>query len=77
MQVEQRVQNIFLNVVDVSADELVPEAKLRSDLGASSVEVVEIVAGLENEFDIEISDEEAQAIRTYGEIIDFVKSKVG
>lgn len=77
MQVEQRVKNIFMNVVDASEDELVPEAKLRSDLGASSVEVVEIVAGLENEFDIEISDEEAQSIRTYGEIIDFIKAKMG
>lgn len=76
MQVEERVRQIMLNVVDVSESELVPDAKLRSDLGATSVEVVEIVAGLENEFDLEISDEEVTQIRTYGEIVDYVQAKL-
>lgn len=75
MSVEEQVKNIVLNVVDVPESELVPSAKLRSDLGATSVEVVEIVAGLENEFDIEIDDEEVQQIRTFGEIVEFVKAK--
>lgn len=76
MAVEDQVKKVMLNVVDVAESDLVPEAKLRSDLGATSVEVVEIVAGLENEFDIEITDEEVQEIRTYGQIVDFVKGKV-
>jgi len=76
MDIESRVKKIVLNNVDVSESVLKPEAKLRSDLGATSIDMVEIVAALEGEFDIDISDDEAQNVRTYGEMLDFIKSKV-
>lgn len=77
MNVEEKVREIILGIVDVSEDEIKTDSKLRSDLGATSVEIVEVVAAIENEFDIDISDEEVQEIRTYGGIVDFVKGKLG
>jgi acyl carrier protein len=76
MDIESRIKKIILSNVDVPESELVPEAKLRSDLGATSIDVVEMVATLESEFDIDISDEDAQNVRTYGEMVAYVKSKV-
>jgi acyl carrier protein len=76
MDIESRVKKIILNNVDVSESALQPDTKLRGDLGATSIDMVEIVASLEGEFDIDISDEEAQTVRTYGEMLDFIKSKV-
>ncbi|QDV31869.1 Acyl carrier protein [Planctopirus ephydatiae] len=76
MEIESRIKKIILSNVEVPESELVPEAKLRSDLGATSIDMVEIVATLESEFDIDISDEDAQNVRTYGEMVEFVKSKV-
>ncbi|CAK9094274.1 Uncharacterized ABC transporter ATP-binding protein TM_0352 [Durusdinium trenchii] len=76
MNVEEKVREIILGIVDVSEDEIKADSKLRSDLGATSVEIVEVVAAIENEFDIDISDEEVQEIRTFGGIVEFVKGKV-
>lgn len=76
MEIESRVKKIILNNVDVAESVLQPDTKLRSDLGATSIDMVEIVASLESEFDIDIADEEAQNVRTYGEMLEFVKSKV-
>jgi acyl carrier protein len=75
MDIESRVKKIVLSNIDVAESVLQPDAKLRGDLGATSIDMVEIVASLESEFDIEISDEDAQNVRTFGEIVAFVKSK--
>ena len=76
MTVEQRVKDILLEILDVEEKEIVPTAHLRKDLGASSVDLVEILAALENEFDLEIEDEEAQNhILVVQKIADFIKEK--
>jgi len=75
MSVEERVKGILLDILDIDEGTVVPEATLITDLGASSVDLVEIIAAIENQFDIEISDEEAQKIRTVRALIDYLKKK--
>ena len=75
MSVEEQVRGILLDILDVSEGDLVPEASLRTDLGASSVDLVEVIAAMENEFDMEISDEDAEKMRNVGDIIRYVEEK--
>lgn len=72
--IEAKVKDILLELLDTSEEKITPSASLINDLGASSVDLVEILAELENEFDVNISDEEAEGIRTVQSIIDYVQS---
>jgi len=73
MSIEERLTAVLLEILDVEEREITPTAHLINDLGASSVDLVEIVAGVENEFDIDIADKDAQKIRTVQALIDYVK----
>jgi acyl carrier protein len=73
MDTEAKIKEILLENLDVSEEEIRPGASIMDDLGASSVDLVEIVAGLENEFDLEISDEDWSEMRTVQAVIDYVK----
>ena len=75
MDVQERIHAILLDILEISEEDLTPDAKLMSDLAASSVDLVEVIAALENEFDLDISDDEAQQIRTVGAIVEFVTRK--
>ena len=75
MDVQERIYAILLDILEISEEDLTPDAKLMSDLAASSVDLVEVIAALENEFDLDISDDEAQQIRTVGAIVEFVTRK--
>lgn len=75
MSIEERVKEILLDILDIDEKNVVPDAIFITDLGASSVDLVEIIAAVENHFDIEISDEEAEQIRTVQALIDFLKTK--
>jgi acyl carrier protein len=72
MSISVKVKDILLNILDVAEKDIVPKAHLRNDLGATSVDLVEILAALENEFDLEISDEDGQGLLTVRAIIDYV-----
>ena len=76
MAVEERIKKIISEQLGVEEDEVVPEAKFVEDLGADSLDTVELVMALEEEFDIEIPDEEAEKIQTVAGAIDFIKEKV-
>lgn len=75
--IEAKVKDILLDLLDTSEEKITPDASLINDLGASSVDLVEVLAELENEYDIDISDEQAERIRTVQSIIDFVQSATG
>jgi len=74
MSVEERVKEIIVDQLGVDASEVTPEAKFIDDLGADSLDIVELVMALEEEYDIEISDEEAEKIQTVGDAIEFIKT---
>lgn len=76
MEVDERIKKIIAEQLGVEEDEVVPEAKFVDDLGADSLDTVELVMALEEEFDIEIPDEEAEKIQTVGAAINFIKEKV-
>ncbi|MBM7644325.1 acyl carrier protein [Scopulibacillus daqui] len=69
-----RIQKIVAERLDVDEAAVKPEASFKEDLDADSLDVVELVMELEDEFDIEISDEDAEKIVTVGDVIDYIKS---
>ena len=73
--VEEKVVNIVSAQLGVDRAEVVPTAHFVNDLGADSLDTVELVMAVEEEFDTEIQDEEAEKIMTVQQLIDFVKNK--
>jgi len=72
--IENRVQEVIAKWLEVSPDEVTREASIFEDLGADSLDAVQIVLELEKEFGIEISDEDADKITTVGEAVDYIKA---
>ncbi len=72
MNVEEKVKNIIVEQLGVTADEVVPSASFVDDLGADSLDLVELVMVLEEEFGREIPDEDAEKIQTVQDAIDYI-----
>lgn len=71
--VEERVKNIIVEQLGVDVGEVNREAQFVTDLGADSLDTVELIMALEEEFDTEIPDEKAEKIKTVGEAVDYIK----
>ncbi len=74
MSIEERVKKIIVEQLGVKDEDVKPEASFVEDLGADSLDTVELVMALEEEFDIEIPDEEAEKITTVQSAIDYVQN---
>jgi acyl carrier protein len=74
--VEERVKNIIVEQLGVEPEQVKPEAQFVNDLGADSLDTVELIMALEEEFDIEIPDEQAEKIKTVGEALEHIVNKV-
>lgn len=72
--VEERVRKIIVEQLGVGENEVKPESSFVDDLGADSLDTVELVMALEEEFDCEIPDEEAEKITTVQQAIDYINS---
>ena len=77
MALEERVAEIIVSQLGVSRDEVVAEASFTDDLGADSLDIVELVMAMEEEFNVEIPDEDAEKIQTIGAAIAYLKGKLG
>ncbi|PIZ04048.1 MAG: acyl carrier protein [Gammaproteobacteria bacterium CG_4_10_14_0_8_um_filter_38_16] len=75
--IEARVKKIVIEQLGVKEDEVKNDASFVDDLGADSLDTVELVMALEEEFDCEIKDEEAEKITTVQQAIDFIKQRSG
>lgn len=75
-QIESRVKEIICQQLEVSEEQLRPEASFVDDLKADSLAVVELVLALEQEFKIEIPDEDTEQIKTVKNALDYIKSHV-
>ncbi len=75
--IAERVATIVTNQLDVDKEKVRPEASFINDLGADSLDIVELVMELEEEFDMSIPDEDAEKIRTVGEAIEYIQSNKG
>jgi len=74
--IEQRVKDIIVEQLGVEEDEVSPEASFVDDLGADSLDTVELVMAFEEEFNLEIPDEDAEGISTVQDAIDYIKANV-
>ncbi|MBU0543861.1 MAG: acyl carrier protein [Proteobacteria bacterium] len=74
MSVEDRVKKIIAEKLGVDLSEVVPEASFVNDLGADSLDLVELIMTMEEEFEMEISDEDAEKLVTVKNAIDFINS---
>jgi acyl carrier protein len=71
----ERVTKIIVDRLGVEESQVTLEASFKDDLGADSLDVVELVMELEDEFDMEISDDDAEKISTVGDAVNYIKSK--
>jgi acyl carrier protein len=75
MKFEEKVMDIIVEQLDVEREQCVPEASFIEDLGADSLDLVELIMAMEENFNVQISDEELEKIRTIQDVIDFLKAK--
>ena len=73
--IEQRVKDIIVEQLGVKPDQVTPEAKFIEDLGADSLDTVELVMALEEEFGNEIPDEQAEKLQSVGDVIKFIEDQ--
>ena len=73
MGLEERVKKIIIDQLGVNPEQVTPEASFIDHLGADSLDTVELVMALEEEFDIEIPDEDAEKITTVGQAIEYIE----
>ncbi|NQZ97371.1 MAG: acyl carrier protein [Myxococcales bacterium] len=77
MSLEARVSELIVDQLGVTKEELVPQASFIDDLGADSLDIVEMVMAMEETFDIEIPDDDAEKIQTVGDALSYLKERVG
>jgi len=77
MDVEAKVKEIIIDKLGVDESQIKPEASFTNDLGADSLDIVELVMGFESAFNISIPDEDAEKISTVGDAINYLKEKLG
>ena len=75
MSVEERVKKIIMDQLSVSADEVKPDASFIEDLGADSLDLTELIMAMEEEFKLEIDDEDAQKILKVQDAISYIQSR--
>jgi len=73
--ITDRVKSIIVDQLNVSADEVTIEASFIEDLGADSLDIVELIMALEEEYDIEIPDEDAEKIQTVQDVTSYIQSR--
>jgi len=76
-QLEEKVKDIIVEELGVEREKLTTDASFMEDLGADSLDTVELVMAFEKEFDIDIPDEEAEKLRTVGQAMKYLHDKMG
>lgn len=76
-EIDSKVKDIIINELGVEAEKVTKEASFVDDLGADSLDTVELVMAFEEEFGIEIPDEDAEKLQTVGDAIDYIEAREG
>jgi len=74
VEILDRVKQIIADQLSIDEDQIVPEASFIDDLGADSLDIVELIMAFEEEFDMEIPDEDAEKIKTVQDVLDYIKN---
>jgi acyl carrier protein len=74
MSIEDKVKKIIVEKLSVDLEEVVPEASFVDDLGADSLDLVELIMSMEEEFDIEIPDEQAEKLVTVQDVLNYIQA---
>ena len=77
MDIEAKVKEIIMDKLGVEENQIADDASFTNDLGADSLDIVELVMGFESEFNISIPDEDAEKIASVGDAVNYLKDKVG
>lgn len=77
MAVAQKVKEIVAQQLGVNEEQVTEEASFKDDLGADSLDIVELVMAFEEEFNIEIPDEDAEKVTTVGQAVSYIEGKAG
>lgn len=75
MNIEKKIKQIIAEQLSISEDEVTSEASFIDDLGADSLDIVELVMAMEEEFEMEIPDEDAEKLLTVQDVLDYVKKR--
>jgi len=75
MSLEDKIKKVIAEKLGVEIEEVVPDASFVDDLGADSLDLVELIMSMEEEFDIEISDEDAEGLETVKDAIDYINER--
>ena len=76
MGVEAKVKEVLLEILDIKEEEIIPTARFSDDLKATSLDIVEIIAALQNAFDVEIDEAQAMKLQTVQDAIDVFKAAI-
>lgn len=72
----ERIKTVIADQLGVDESSITMDSAFIDDLGADSLDVVELIMGLENEFDLEIPDEDAETITTVGDVVEYIRDRV-
>lgn len=75
MEIQDRVKNIICDQLAVEAEKVTETASFIDDLGADSLDIVELVMTMEEEFELDIPDEDAEKMKTVGDVVTYIKEK--
>jgi acyl carrier protein len=76
MSVEDKIKKVIAEKLKIDIEDVVPEANFINDLGANSLDIVELIMTMEDMFDLDIEDDQAEKLVTVKDVLDFIKSRV-
>ena len=77
MTIEERINHFLVEEMEIDPDRIKPDARLKEDMGIDSLEVVDTVVFVENEFGFKMKSEEFKDIKTFGQFVDYITERVG
>ena len=72
----EKIKQMLADQLDANVEDMTMETKIGEDLGADSLDVVELLMAIEEEFDVEIPDEDIESLKTIGDVVEYIQNKI-